>query len=70
MALDDTYIAVDDLVVLCIFDNLKNFSDGSVNVCTDTADENGIFICAFTSLSTKLNRQSLVFTNDSGRENE
>jgi len=39
----DTYVAADNLIVLGIFNNLQNFSDGTVDFVTRATDKNDVF---------------------------
>lgn len=59
-----TYIAVLDFVVLSLLNYLEDLLDSSRDICAGAANLDNVLGSEIASLSTDLDGQCLVFTND------
>lgn len=57
-------MAVDDLVILGILNNLVDVPDSAINVGAHTTDKNNVRSSSIAGLRTDLDGQSSVFPND------
>jgi hypothetical protein len=60
-------VAVDNLFILGILDNLAYLLDRPVNIGSSTTYENNIFSCSIANLSADLDRKGVVLSDDSAR---
>ena len=57
-------MAIDNFVVLGIFDDLENLLDRAVDIIADTTDNDNILSGRVRSLRSNLNGKSVIFTDD------
>ena len=62
-----TYVAIDYLVVLGIFDDLENLLDCAVDVITNTTDEDNILSRGVGSFRSNLDGKGGIFSDDTER---
>ena len=61
-----TYEGADNSIVFGILNDPQNFLGSAIDILTDSTDEDDILPGWVAYFSTDLNRQSLVFANNSG----
>ena len=64
------HIAVDDLVVLCVLDDLENLLDGTVDIAARATKRNDVLAGGIIRLCAKLDGESLVFADDTAECSE